>query len=162
MIIPNTFNWNMSAQGIVVSENILPLYLHTLMNQRNLVKESHLMIKHLMMLSTGNHEKIGDHYEKQMKAKTGFAVIMILFTAVLSSRKDKLREHYGIEGTVLRDGAANRMVGKEAVGEWIFLTEDRFFFASHAINRTTDGAEEEFIVNDHSEWIGFLKEKCGM
>lgn len=91
-----------------------------------------------------------------------FAVIMILFTAVLSSRKDKLREHYGIEGTVLRDGAANRMVGKEAVGEWIFLTEDRFFFASHAINRTTDGAEEEFIVNDHSEWIGFLKEKCGM
>ena len=91
-----------------------------------------------------------------------FAVIMILFTAVLSSRKDKLREHHGIEGTVLRDGAANRMVGKEAVGEWIFLTEDRFFFASHAINRTTDGAEEEFIVNDHSEWIGFLKEKCGM
>lgn len=61
----------MSAQGIVVSENILPLYLHTLMNQRNLVKESHLMIKHLMMLSTGNYEKIGDHYEKQMKAKTG-------------------------------------------------------------------------------------------
>lgn len=85
------------------------------------------MIKHLMMLSTGNHEKIGDHYEKQMKAKTGFAVIMILFTAVLSSRKDKLRERYGIEGTVLRDGA-----------------------------------EEEFIVNDRREWIGFLKEKCGM
>lgn len=84
------------------------------------------MIKHLMMLSTGNHEKIGDHYEKQMKAKTGFAVIMILSISVLSSRKDKLREHYGIEGTVLRDGAANRMVGKEAVGGWIFLTEDRF------------------------------------
>ena len=56
-----------------------------------------------------------------------FAVIMILFTAVLSSRKDKLRERYGIEGTVLRDGA-----------------------------------EEEFIVNDRREWIGFLKEKCGM
>gem|GEM_PF-4526982 len=52
---------------------------------------------------------------------------MILFTAVLSSRKDKLRERYGIEGTVLRDGA-----------------------------------EEEFIVNDRREWIGFLKEKCGM
>ena len=51
---------------------------------------------------------------------------MILFTAVLSSRKDKLRERYGIEGTVLRDGAANHMVGKEAVGGWIFLTEDRF------------------------------------
>ncbi len=84
------------------------------------------MIKHLMMLSSGNYEKIGDHYEKQMKAKTGFAVIMILFTAVLSSRKDKLRERYGIEGTVLRDGAANHMVGKEAVGGWIFLTEDRF------------------------------------
>ena len=104
-------------------------------------------------------KKIGDHYEKQMKAKTGFAVIMILFTAVLSSRKDKLRERYGIEGTVLRDGAANHMVGKEAVGGWIFLTEDRFFFASYAINRTTDGAEEEFIVNDRREWIGFLKEK---
>ena len=72
-------------------------------------------------------KKIGDHYEKQMKAKTGFAVIMILFTAVLSSRKDKLRERYGIEETVLRDGA-----------------------------------EEEFIVNDRREWIGFLKEKCGM
>ena len=55
-----------------------------------------------------------------------FAVIMILFTAVLSSRKDKLRERYGIEGTVLRDGAANHMVGKGAVGGWIFLTEDRF------------------------------------
>lgn len=71
MIIPNTFNWNMSAQGIVVSENIQTLYLHTLMNQRNLVKESHLMIKHLMMLSTGNHEKIGDHYEKHMLAGMG-------------------------------------------------------------------------------------------
>lgn len=91
-----------------------------------------------------------------------FAVVMILFTAVLSSRKDKLRERYGIEETVLRDGAANHMVGKEAVGGWIFLTEDRFLFASHAINRTTDGAEEEFIVNDRREWIGFLKEKCGM
>ena len=118
-----------------------------------------------------------------------FAVIMILFTAVLSSRKDKLRERYGIEGTILRDGAANHMVGKEAVGGWIFLTEDRFFFASHAINRTTgawsvlyadienvtegkwirslairtkDGTEDEFIVNDRREWIAFLKEKCGM
>lgn len=56
-----------------------------------------------------------------------FAVIMILFISVLSSRKDKLRERYGIEGTVLRDGAANRMGGgKEAVGGWLFLTEDRF------------------------------------
>ena len=55
-----------------------------------------------------------------------FAVIMTLFISVLSSRKDKLRERYGIEGTVLRDGAANHMVGKEAVGGWIFLTEDRF------------------------------------
>ena len=111
------------------------------------------------------------------------------FTAVLASRKDKLQERYGIEGTVLRDGAANRMVGKEAVGGWIFLTGDRFCFVSHAINRTTgawsvsyadiasvtegkrvrsfairmkDGTEEEFIVNDRREWIGFLKEKCGM
>ena len=55
-------------------------------------------------------KKIGDHYEKQMKAKTGFAVIMILFTAVLSSRKDKLRERYGIEGTVLRDGAEEEFI----------------------------------------------------
>jgi len=102
--------------------------------------------------------------------------------------QDKLRKRYGIEGTVLRDGAANRMVGKEAVGGWIFLTEDRFCFASHAINRTTgawsvsyadienvskgkrirsfairtkEGTEEEFIVNDRREWIAFLKEKCG-
>ena len=102
--------------------------------------------------------------------------------------QDKLRKRYGIEGTVLRDGAANRMVGKEAVGGWIFLMEDRFCFASHAINRTTgawsvsyadienvskgkrirsfairtkEGTEEEFIVNDRREWIAFLKEKCG-
>lgn len=123
MIISNTFNWNMSVQGIVVSENILTLYLHTLMNQRNLVKESHLMIKHLMMLSSGNYEKIGDHYEKQMKAKTGFAVIMILFTAVLSSRKDKLRERYGIEGTVLRDGAEEEFIVNDR-REWTgFLKE---------------------------------------
>lgn len=31
-----------------------------------------------------------------------FTVIMILFTAILSSRKDELRERYGIEETVLR------------------------------------------------------------
>ena len=61
----------MSVQGIVVSENILTLYLHTLMNQHNLVKESHLMIKRLMMLSSGNYEKIGDHYEKHMLAGMG-------------------------------------------------------------------------------------------
>lgn len=81
------------------------------------------MIKHLMMLSSGNYEKIGDHYEKQMKAKTGFAVIMILFTAVLSSRKDKLREHYGIEGTVLRDGAEEEFIVNDR-REWTgFLKE---------------------------------------
>jgi hypothetical protein len=50
-----------------------------------------------------------------------FAVIMMLFTAILVSRKDQLRKRYGIEGTVLYDGAANRMVHKEAVGGWIFL-----------------------------------------
>ena len=81
------------------------------------------MIKHLMMLSSGNYEKIGDHYEKQMKAKTGFAVIMILFTAVLSSRKDKLRERYGIEGTVLRDGAEEEFIVNDR-REWTgFLKE---------------------------------------
>ena len=75
------------------------------------------------MLSSGNYEKIGDHYEKQMTAKTGFAVIMILFTAVLSSRKDKLREHYGIEGTVLRDGAEEEFIVNDR-REWTgFLKE---------------------------------------
>ena len=75
------------------------------------------------MLSTGNHEKIGGHYEKQMKAKTGFAVIMILFTAVLSSRKDKLRERYGIEGTVLRDGTEEKFIVNDR-REWTgFLKE---------------------------------------
>lgn len=68
----------MSVQGIVVSENILTLYLHTLMNQRNLVKESHLMIKHLMMLSSGNYEKIGDHYEKQKLIGIILAVLFLL------------------------------------------------------------------------------------
>ena len=68
-------------------------------------------------------KKIGDHYEKQMKAKTGFAVIMILFTAVLSSRKDKLRESYGIEGTVLRDGAEEEFIVNDR-REWTgFLKE---------------------------------------
>lgn len=39
-----------------------------------------------------------------------FALIMILFIAVLASRKDKQRERYGIEGTVLRDGAEEEFI----------------------------------------------------
>ena len=66
-----------------------------------------------------------------------FAVGIVLFQGILASRKDKLRERYGIAGMVLRDGAANHMVGKEAVGGWIFLMEDRFCFVSHAFNVTT-------------------------
>ena len=113
-----------------------------------------------------------------------FAVIMMLFTAILSSRKERLRKRYGIEGTVLYDGAANRMVNKEAVGGWIFLMEDRFCFASHALNitvgewtvpytdiaavtegkrirsiavHTKEGTVEEFVVNNRREWIDLLK-----
>ena len=78
----------MSAQGIVVSENILTLYLHTLMNQRNLVKESHLMIKHLMMLSSGNYEKIGDHYEKQ-KVDRYYSGCIVFIIALLHITSDK-------------------------------------------------------------------------
>lgn len=117
-----------------------------------------------------------------------FAAVMVLFIAILSARKDKLRERYGIEGTVLYDGAANHMVNKEAVGGWIFLMEDRLCFVSHAINITVgewsvpysdiadvtkgkmirsiavhlkNGTVEEFVVNNGNEWIAILKEKCG-
>lgn len=45
-----------------------------------------------------------------------FASVMVLFIVIWSARKDKLRERYGIEGTVLYDGAENHMVNKEAVG----------------------------------------------
>jgi len=96
LIIPNTFNWNMSAQGIVVSENILLLYLHTLMNQRNLVKESHLMIKHLMMLSTGNHEKIGDHYEKQCWLGWGISLGLLFSVMFASLQKGMLSDIAGV------------------------------------------------------------------
>ena len=116
-----------------------------------------------------------------------FAAIIILFIIILSLRKDKLRESYGIEGTVLYDGAANRMVNKEAVGGWIFLMEDKFCCVSHAINivagkwvipysdiravtkgkmirsiavHTKEGKVEEFVVDNSNEWIKFLKEKC--
>ena len=118
-----------------------------------------------------------------------FAVGIVLFQGILASRKDKLRERYGIAGMVLRDGAANHMVGKEAVGGWIFLMEDRFCFVSHAFNVTTGawtvpysaiadvtkgkmlrsiavhtkgGNTEEFVVDNCSDWIRFLKGKCGM
>jgi len=113
-----------------------------------------------------------------------FAVIMILFTAILASRKDQLRKRYGMEGPVLHDGAANRMVHKEAVGGWIFLMEDRFCFVPHAFNtavgewsvpytditavtegerirsiavHTKEGTVEEFVVNNRREWIRVLK-----
>lgn len=114
-----------------------------------------------------------------------FAGIMILFVSILSVRKDKLRERYGIKGTVLYDGAANRMVNKEAVGGWIFLMEDRFCFVSHALNISTgewsvfysditdvtrgrmfrsiaihlQNGEEEFVVDNCNKWIDYLKEK---
>lgn len=117
-----------------------------------------------------------------------FAVIIILFKAILASRKEKLKERYGITGTILRDGAANHMVGAEAVGGWIFLMEDRFCFVSHAMNitvgewivpysdiadvtkgkmvrsiavHTRDGNVEEFVVNNRNDWIVFLKVQCG-
>lgn len=113
-----------------------------------------------------------------------FAVIMMLFTAILASKKDQLRKRYGMEGPVLHDGAANRMVYKEAVGGWIFLMEDRFCFVPHAFNtavgewsvpytditavtegkrirsiavHTKEGKVEEFVVNNRREWIGLLK-----
>lgn len=112
-----------------------------------------------------------------------FAVIMMLFTVILASRKDQLRKRYGIEGTVLYDGAANRMVHKEAVGGWIFLMEDRFCFVSHALNTTVgewtvpyteitavtkgkrirsiavhtkEGTVEEFVVNNRREWMKII------
>lgn len=112
-----------------------------------------------------------------------FAAVMILFTVILSSRKDQLRKRYGIEGTVLHDGAANRMVHKEAVGGWIFLMEDRFCFVSHALNTTVgewtvpytditavtqgkrmrsiavhtkEGTAEEFVVNNRREWMKLI------
>lgn len=112
-----------------------------------------------------------------------FAVIMMLFTIILASRKDRLRKRYGIEGTVLYDGAANRMVHKEAVGGWIFLMEDRFCFAPHALNttvgewtvpytditavtegkrirsievQTKEGTVEEFVVNNRREWMKII------
>ena len=112
-----------------------------------------------------------------------FAVIMMLFTAILDSRKDQLRKRYGIEGTVLHDGAANHIVHKEAVGGWIFLMEDRFCFVSHALNttigewsvpytditavtqgkrirsiavHTKEGTVEEFVVNNRREWMKIL------
>lgn len=118
-----------------------------------------------------------------------FAAAMILFIIVLASRKDKLRERYGIKGNVIYDGAANRMVNKKAVGGWIFLMEDRFCFAAHAVNTTTGvwmipysdiadvtkgkmvrsiavhtkgGIAEEFVVDNCNEWINVLKERCGM
>lgn len=112
-----------------------------------------------------------------------FAVIMMLFTIILASRKDRLRKRYGIEGTVLYDGAANRMVHKEAVGGWIFLMEDRFCFVPHALNTTVgewtvpytditdvskgkkirsiavhtkEGTVEEFVVNNRREWMKII------
>lgn len=88
----------MSVQGIVVSENILTLYLHTLMNQRNLVKESHLMIKHLMMLSTGNHEKIGDHYENICWLGWGIPMGLLFSVMFASLQKGMLS---GIAGVLL-------------------------------------------------------------
>lgn len=117
-----------------------------------------------------------------------FAAFMILFVVILASRKDKLRERYGIEGAVVYDGAANHMVNKNAVGGWIFLMEDRFYFAAHAVNMTTGvwmipysditdvtrgkmvrsiavhtkgGIIEEFVVDNRDEWIHILQERCG-
>lgn len=117
-----------------------------------------------------------------------FAIAMMLFVVILSSRKDKLRERYGIEGTLVYDGAANHMVNRKAIGGWLFLMEDRFYFAAHAINtmtgvwtisysditdvtkgemvrsiavHTKGGIVEEFVVDNRDEWIHILQERCG-
>lgn len=115
-----------------------------------------------------------------------FAGVMTIFTQILFKRKDKLRERYGLKGEVLYDGAANHMVGKNAIGGWIFLMADRFCFASHAINvvvgvwsipyseiadvtkgkmirsiaiHSKNGEVDEFVVNNCNEWITILKDK---
>lgn len=112
-----------------------------------------------------------------------FAGLICGFVKILSVRKDKLRERYGIEGNVLYEGAANYLVGAQAIGGWIFLMEDRLCFVSHSFNFMTgqciilysdiikvtkgkiirsiaihlcNNKVEEFIVNNRKEWIDIL------
>lgn len=114
-----------------------------------------------------------------------FAVMMMAFVIILSARKHKLRERYGITGQVMYDGAANFMRNKLAIGGWIFLTDTQFCFLPHLINssiqscilsydditdvtngkmirsiavHTQDNNSYEFVVNNRQKWIRILKQ----
>lgn len=115
-----------------------------------------------------------------------FAGVCVTFIAYIATRKDKLKERYGIGEQAFYDGVASYIKDKVSIGGWMYLFEDRLCFLSHALNvevgeivipyqditsvskgtrwrriaiQTKDGKCGEFVVNEADEWIEVLQNK---
>jgi len=66
-------------------------------------------------------------------AGIAFGGMMAKFTS--TQRKRFAADRPDLPGeTILHDGPANHFMGLEGVGGWLYLTPQRLFFRSHAIN----------------------------
>jgi hypothetical protein len=63
-----------------------------------------------------------------------FGSLSCAFVYYQKSRFKKISSEITNGKTVIMDGAANHFRGKEAVGGWLFLTNDELIFKSHNIN----------------------------
>ena len=115
-----------------------------------------------------------------------FAGVCIAFIVYIATRKEKLKERYGIMEQAFYDGGASYIKDKISIGGWMYLFEDRLCFLSHMINvdvgeivipyqdiasvskgskwrriaiHTKDGKCGEFVVNEAEEWIEVLQNK---
>ncbi len=63
-----------------------------------------------------------------------FGVIMVVVMAAVSARTAKNRPALDDGEVLIKEDAANHFVGMVAVGGWLFLTNRRLHFKSHAAN----------------------------
>ena len=70
-----------------------------------------------------------------------FSVLIFAASFFLAKNFDKVRNEIAKEKKIVFDEAANRVVGSEAVGGWLFLLEGSIYFKSHAVNIKTHDME---------------------
>lgn len=126
----------------------------------------------------------------------GSAIIFFILIYLFARRATKefavVREKLAEKESIFYDGAANHRVGKESVGGWMFLYEDRLYYMSHMwnnqahemyiplqdirgmncpkkfLNDTTlditlgDGRVEQFAVYEPKVWASRIDERYRM